>query len=42
MAIGKPSEQEEEYFARLEYERLKKLGEAERAKLQREERDALA
>ena len=41
MAIGKPSEQEEEYFARQEYERLKKLAEAERAKLQQQERDAL-
>ena len=41
MAIGKPSGQEEEYFARQEYERLKKLAEAERAKLQQEERDAL-
>jgi hypothetical protein len=41
MAIGKPSEQEEEYFARQEFERLKKLAEAERAKLQEEDRDRL-
>ena len=41
MAIGKPSGQEEEYFARLEFERLKKLAEAERATLQAEDRDRL-
>jgi hypothetical protein len=39
MAVGKPSEQEDEYFARLEFERLKKVAEAKQADLAQAERE---
>ena len=37
----KPSQQEEEYYARLEFERRKKLEAERQAKLEAEERDKL-
>jgi hypothetical protein len=39
--IGKPSETEEEYFARLEFERKKKEEEERHIKLAQEEKDRL-
>jgi uncharacterized protein len=39
--VGKPSEKEEEYFARMEYERKKKIEEERRQKLGRDEKDRL-
>ena len=38
---GKPSEMEEEYFARLEFERRKKLGEQKRVQMEAEEKRRL-
>ncbi|MGH8059941.1 MAG: zf-TFIIB domain-containing protein [Candidatus Entotheonellia bacterium] len=37
MPVEKPSEQEEEYFARLEFERRRKAAEEERQRLEAEE-----
>ena len=39
--VGKPSEKEEEYFARMEYERKKKIEEEKQQKLGRDEKDRL-
>lgn len=39
--VKKPSEREEEYFARLEFERLKKIEEEKQAMLDGEERERL-
>lgn len=39
--VDKPSEREEEYFARLEFERLKKIEQEKRAKLAQEEKKRL-
>jgi hypothetical protein len=41
MPLEKPSDQEEEYFARLEFERRRKATEEERRKLEDEERQRL-
>lgn len=41
MSLQKPSEQEEEYFKRLEFERLKKLAEEREQKLREAERQRL-
>jgi uncharacterized protein len=41
MPLGKLNEQEEEYFARLEFERRRKAAEEERRKLETEERKRL-
>jgi hypothetical protein len=41
MAVEKPSEQEDEYFARLEFERRRKAAGEERQKLEAEERRRL-
>lgn len=37
----KPTEKEEEYFARIEFERLRKIEEEKQAKLKKEERERL-
>ena len=39
--VGKPSEKEEEYFARMEYERKKKIEEEKQQKLGRDEKERL-
>ena len=39
--VGKPSEKEEEYFARMEYERKKKIEEEKQQKLERDEKERL-
>ncbi len=39
--VDKPSEREDEYFARLEFERLKKIEQEKRAKLAQEEKKRL-
>ncbi|MGH8057433.1 MAG: zf-TFIIB domain-containing protein, partial [Candidatus Entotheonellia bacterium] len=41
MALEKPSDQEEEYFARLEFERRRKAAEEEQRKLEAEGRQRL-
>ncbi len=41
MSIQKPSEKEEEYFARLEWERKKRIIEEEREKLEEEDKRKL-
>jgi uncharacterized protein len=41
MPLEKPSEQEEEYFARLEFERRRKAAQEERQRLEAEERQRL-
>ena len=42
MSLHKPSEQEEEYFARQEFERRKKLAEERARALETQEREQLA
>lgn len=39
--VRKPSEKEEEYFARMEFERRKKLEEGKHGKLEKEEKERL-
>jgi uncharacterized protein len=39
--VGKPSEKEEEYFARAEYERKKKFEEEKQEKIERDEKERL-
>ena len=39
--VGKPSEKEEEYFARIEFERRKKLEEEKHGKLKEEDKKRL-
>lgn len=41
MSLGKPSEQEEEYFARQEFERRKRLADERARTLEAQERDRL-
>jgi hypothetical protein len=42
MPLDKPSDQEEEYFAQLEFERRRKAAEEERQRLKAEERKRLS